>query len=132
MRGQNIPVICTFSIFPCVLFWDVKLPFFYKAHYIHTRTRTLFTGSHYIRHLKMDHEVIPILRSLTDITHPAQERLATPTGSTFPDLPCFEQLCGLRPKRASVCCQIADLRFLSEKTRKSNIMAFSIQLRPIF
>ena len=42
---------------------------------------TLFTGSHY------DHEVDLSLQ----ITHPAQERLATPPGSTSPTL--FEQWC---------------------------------------
>ena len=44
--------------------------------------------------MKNDHEVIPILRSLlADITHPAQERLATPPRSMSPTL--FKQWCGL-------------------------------------
>ena len=43
---------------------------------------TLFTGIRY------DHEVDLSLQ----ITHPAQERLATPPGSTSPTL--FEQWCG--------------------------------------
>ena len=48
--------------------------------YIHT----LFTGSHHsiLRHLKDDHEIIPILTSLLTLSHPAQERLATLRGST--------------------------------------------------
>ena len=50
--------------------------------YIHT----LFTGSHHsiLRHLKDDHEVIPILTSLLTLSHPAQERLATLRGSIRP------------------------------------------------
>ena len=44
-----------------------------------------------LRYLTEDHEVIPIIRSLMTI-HPAQERLVTPPGSTFPTL--FEEWYG--------------------------------------
>ena len=131
MRGQNIPVICTFWIFPCVLFWAVKLPSFYMAHYIHTHIHclqvaitTLEEGSWswgYPISLYYDH--------LHNITHPAQERLAAPPGSTSPDLPCL----GYVPKEPVCAVRRPTYGFssLSEKTRKSNIVAFSIQLRLI-
>ena len=60
------------------------------------------------------------------ITHPAQERLATPPGSTFPTR--FEQRCGIfyipqEPDKWKCC----ETRTLSQTTSKSNRLQMSIQ-----
>ena len=47
-----------------------------------THEYVLLSCHFYIHTLKEDHEVIPILTSLHTLTHPTQERLATPPGST--------------------------------------------------
>ena len=63
--------------------------------------RTILTGTvvhrytvyrYQLRHLKYDHEVICILRSLLTANTPTQERLATLPVTTSPTL--FEQWCG--------------------------------------